>query len=76
MGLIDDRRRFFEASPLSYAITARNRLACLLVSGTEDDVVDRRTQTDVFLRALKQAGFFVRTVILPGCGALLDERSP
>lgn len=67
-GLIEDRRRYFEASPLSYAVTARNRVACLLVSGTEDDVVDRRTQTDVFLRALKQAGFFVRTVILPGAG--------
>jgi acetyl esterase/lipase len=66
--LLENRRLYFEASPLSYATLERNKLACLLVSGTEDDVADRRTQTDAFLRALKQAGFFVRTVILPGAG--------
>jgi acetyl esterase/lipase len=66
--LVENRKLFFEASPLSYATTERNKLACLLVTGTEDDVVDRRTQHDVFLRALKQAGYFVRTVILPGAG--------
>jgi hypothetical protein len=34
--------------------------------GTEDDLVDRRTQTDAFLMRLKQANFFVRTCILQG----------
>jgi acetyl esterase/lipase len=65
---MENRRLFFEASPLSYATLERNKTACLLVSGTEDDIVDRRTQHDAFLRALKQAGFFARTVILPGAG--------
>lgn len=66
--LNEDRSLYFEASPLSHAIVERNKLACLLVTGDEDDVVDRRTQTDAFLRALKQAGFFVRTIIVPGAG--------
>jgi dipeptidyl aminopeptidase/acylaminoacyl peptidase len=44
----------------------RNQTACLLACGTEDDIVDRNSQTDVFMRALKQAGFFVRPVIVPG----------
>jgi len=66
--LVEDRRLYFEASPLSHATVERNKLACLLITGDEDDVVDRRTQTDAFLRALKQAGFFVRTIIVPGAG--------
>jgi acetyl esterase/lipase len=66
--LVENRRLYFEASPLSYAVLERNKLGCLLVTGTEDDVVDRRTQTDAFTRALKQAAFFVRTVIVPGAG--------
>jgi acetyl esterase/lipase len=66
--LVEDRKLYFDASPLSYATVERNKLACLLITGDEDDVVDRRTQTDAFLRALKQAGFFVRTVIMPGAG--------
>ena len=33
---------------------------------TEDDLVDRRTQTDAFLMRLKQANFFVRTCIVQG----------
>jgi acetyl esterase/lipase len=64
--LVENRRLFFEASPLSYATVERSKTACLLACGTEDDIVDRRTQTDAFMRALKQAGFIVRTVILPG----------
>jgi hypothetical protein len=35
----------------------------LLAWGTEDDVVDVNTQSIAFLRALKQAGFFVRTAV-------------
>jgi acetyl esterase/lipase len=66
--LMENRRLYFDASPLSYATFDRNQIACLLVSGTDDDVVERASQTDVFLRALKQAGFFVRSVILPGAG--------
>ena len=38
-----DRRIYFEASPLSYATTANNKTAVFLIWGTEDDVVDYRT---------------------------------
>src|SRR5262249_1564051 len=34
--------------------------------GTEDDLVNRRAQTDAFLLKLKQANFFVRTCIVQG----------
>jgi acetyl esterase/lipase len=64
--LIDDRRLFFDASPMSYVTRGNNHTAFLLAWGTEDDIVDRRTQSDAFLIALKQAGFFVRSVVVPG----------
>ena len=63
-----DRKVFFEASPISYATLDRNAVRFLLVHGTEDEVVDRATQTTAFLTALKQAGFFVRSVVIPGAG--------
>jgi acetyl esterase/lipase len=64
--LVDDRRLYFEASPLSWATRDMNKTAFLLAWGTEDDVVERTTQSEVFLRALKQAGFFARPVIVQG----------
>ena len=64
--LPDNRKLYFDASPLSYAVTANNKLAVHLSVGTEDDLVDRRAHTDAFTLALKQAGFFVRTTILQG----------
>jgi acetyl esterase/lipase len=63
---LDDRRPYFEASPISYATTANNRLAIMLACGTHDDLVNKAAQTDAFLHALKQAGFFVRPCILQG----------
>lgn len=63
---MDDRRIFFDASPISYATCANNKTAVFLACGTEDDLVNRQAQTDAFLLALKQAGFFVRTCILQG----------
>jgi acetyl esterase/lipase len=65
-GLHEDRKIYFEASPISYAITANNKVAVHLSVGTEDDLVDRKAHTDAFVLALKQAGFFVRTTILQG----------
>ena len=62
--LVENRRLFFEASPLSYVTRDRNQTSFLLAWGTEDDIVDRQTQSDAFLLALKQAGFFVRPVIV------------
>ena len=60
--LVDDRRLYFDASPLSYATTANNAVAVLLAWGTHDDIVSPK-QSERFLRALKQAGFYVRTVV-------------
>ncbi len=65
---MQDRRLYFDASPISYATVASNQLAVLLACGTEDDLVDRRAHTDAFLRALKLAGFFARTVVVQGAG--------
>lgn len=65
---MQDRKVYFDASPISYATVANNKLAVLLSCGTEDDLVDKSKQTDVFLQALKQAGFFVRTCTVAGAG--------
>jgi len=65
------RRAYFDASPLSYATTdkrERTNTRFLLVHGTNDDIVDPKTQGEVFLNALKQARFFVRTIVVPGSG--------
>ncbi len=63
---MDDPRLYFDASPLNYATFANNGIGVLLSVGTEDDLVDRRAQTDAFLLRLKQANFFVRTCIVQG----------
>jgi acetyl esterase/lipase len=65
---MDDRRIYFESSPINYATFVNNKLAVYLSVGTEDDLVDRRTQTDAFLAALKQANFFVRSCVVQGSG--------
>jgi acetyl esterase/lipase len=63
---MDDRKLYFEASPLSYAVTANNKVAVLLAWGTEDDLVDVEQQSRPFMLALKQAGFFVRSSVIQG----------
>ena len=62
------RKQFFEASPLSYATVDKNSTRFLLIYGREDDIVDPATQSEKFLNALKQAGFFARTIVVPGAG--------
>ena len=62
------RKVFFEASPLSYATVDKNSTRFLLIYGREDDIVDPATQSEKFLIALKQAGFFARTIVVPGAG--------
>jgi hypothetical protein len=64
--LTEDRKLYFDASPISHAISANNKVAVHLSVGTEDDLVDRKANTDAFTLALKQAGFFVRGTILQG----------
>jgi acetyl esterase/lipase len=63
---MENRQLYFDASPISYATLANNAIGVLLVTGTEDDLVDRKLQTDPFQLALKQAGFFVRPTIVLG----------
>jgi acetyl esterase/lipase len=78
VSLLDDRRAYFEASPLSHVSARNNATAFLVTWGTADDIVDHRTQAEVFLEALKQAGHYVRPVVVPGAphfwiGDPLDE---
>jgi acetyl esterase/lipase len=63
---MQDRRRYFEASPISHAVIGNNKTAVYLGWGTEDDVVDYRSQSMEFLLALKQAGFNVRSCVMHG----------
>jgi acetyl esterase/lipase len=63
---MDDARRYFDASPINYATFANNHIGVFLSVGTEDDLVNRRAQTDAFLLRLKQANFFVRPCIVQG----------
>jgi len=63
---MDDPRLYFDASPINYATFANNQIGVFLSAGTEDDLVDRRAQTDAFLLRLKQANFFARTCIVQG----------
>src|SRR5881398_3745907 len=63
---MDDPQCYFDASPINYATFANNQIRVFLAVGTEDDLVNRRAQTDAFLMRLKQANFFVRTCIVQG----------
>ena len=62
------RKLFFDASPLSYATLDKNSTKFLLIYGREDEIVDPTTQSDRFLVALKQAGFFARNIVIPEAG--------
>jgi len=57
---MDDRRIYFDASPVSYATRGNNKTSFFLTWGTADDIADPSTQSEAFLLALKQAEFFVR----------------
>ena len=63
---IDDRQIYFDSSPMSYVTRANNQTAFFIAYGTEDDVVDIKTQSEAFVTALKQTGTFVRTAIAQG----------
>ena len=63
---MESKGMFYEASPLTYTTLDNNQTAFLVVWGTEDDLVDTPSQSGVFVNALKQSGFYVRTVIVPG----------
>ena len=65
---MQNRRVYFDASPMSYATIERNRARFLLIHGTADDVVDPVTQSQAFQTALNQAGIYVRRFVIPGAG--------
>ncbi len=65
---MQNRRVYFDSSPLSYATTDRNRARFLLIHGTADDIVDPATQSQAFQNALSQAGIYVRRFVIPGAG--------
>jgi acetyl esterase/lipase len=64
---MQNRRVYFDSSPLSYATADRNRTRFLLIHGTADDIVDP-AQSQAFQNALSQAGIYVRRFVLPGAG--------
>jgi acetyl esterase/lipase len=64
----DNRRVYFDSSPMSYATVGQNRPRFLLIHGTNDDIVDPPTQSGAFLTALTRAGIFVRRIVIPGAG--------
>ncbi len=65
--LTENRKIYLEASPITYVVKAKNATSFLIVHGTEDDIVDR-AQSDNFLLALKQAGFYARHIVVQGAG--------
>jgi acetyl esterase/lipase len=64
----ENRRIYFDSSPISYVTVDRNKLRFLLIHGTDDDIADPATQSGAFLTALNQAQFFARRIIIPGAG--------
>jgi acetyl esterase/lipase len=65
---MENRRLYFDASPMSYATLDNNATAFLVTYGTDDDIVDCQPQSEAFLLALKQARFFARSVVMPSAG--------
>ena len=63
---MENRQLYFDATSTSYATFANNKIGVLLVTGTQDDLVDPKQHTEPFQLALKQAGFFVRPCIVHG----------
>lgn len=63
---MENRMRYYEASPLTYATQHANKTSFLISWGTDDDVVEWKTQSRPFVTALKQAGCYVRIVPVHG----------
>ncbi len=63
----ENRKLYFDGSPMSYAVKSASSVSFLLANGTEDDVVDR-AQTDAFFLSLKQSGNYVRRFVMQGAG--------
>lgn len=71
----DDPKLYFDASPVRHVTYARNALKTLVIWGADDgDVLPHQSET--FVRALRQARFFVRTIAVPGAGHFWFSEEP
>lgn len=71
-----DRPLYFDASPISHVRFAANKLPVFVAYGTADTVVDSRSQSEPFLRALRQAGHVVRECPVDGAGHFWFSEEP
>ena len=72
---MQNRRIYFESSPISYATIDKKGTRFLLIHGTNDDIVDPPTQSEAFWLALNQAGISARRIVIPGAGHFWAVRS-
>jgi acetyl esterase/lipase len=63
-----DRQLYVDASPISHVRYDANKLPAFVAYGTADEVVNSRSQSVPFVRALRQAGFAVRECPIEGAG--------
>src|SRR5947209_6851020 len=63
-----NRKVDLDPSPMSYVTVDKNGPRFLLMYGHEDDIADPKTQSEPFPKALRQAGFFARSIVVPGAG--------
>lgn len=71
-----DRQLYFDASPISHVRYAANKLPVFVAYGTADAVVDSRSQSEPFVRALRQAGYMVRECPVTGAGHYWFSEEP
>jgi len=64
---MQNRKLYFESSPISYATVDHREARFLLINGAQDDIVDP-AQSQQFWQALNQSGIYSRRMILPGAG--------
>jgi pectinesterase len=66
---LDQRRRYYEASPIFHASTANARGTRWLITwGERDEVVPPATNSEALVRELQLAGALVRIAPIPGAG--------
>lgn len=71
-----DRQLYFDASPISRVRYDANKLPVFVAYGTADVVVDSRSQSEPFVRALRQAGHAVRECPVTGAGHYWFSEEP
>jgi acetyl esterase/lipase len=64
---MQNRKIYFESSPISYATVDHNRSRFFLINGMADDIVSP-SQSQQFWQALNAAGIYSRRIVIPGAG--------